>query len=265
MRKELRMLATSLIRRVRLDLSSPIANNDPVLQFGEPSCDVDESAAQESVAPESRRWVALPRTLRLSTRPRPPINRDGSRPRIFNRISKSGTMPSFVFDLTTNVELLAERLVEEALLPLFRKLHPERSGWNLSLVNLCATNMSLSGGDGKNEPGRDIETMFNRQQDVLKEWRLDDIDVAPADHEEEQEQKPDPDQDKREVFQRPTSNHTLIGSRDGRRLTEENPNGKDIWEGSDETLHHGDICKICKAAMPRYAMLAHERFHALPD
>ena len=83
----------------------------------------------------SRHWLAHPRNLRLTTRPRPPRNPDGSRPTMFNRISRSCSMPSIVFSFSYDVDILAEKIVNDSLFPLFRKLHPEKSGWDLSLVS----------------------------------------------------------------------------------------------------------------------------------
>jgi DNA polymerase iota len=45
--------------------------------------------------------------------------------------------------LDENIDALAERLVRESLFSMFRKLHPEKTGWNLSLLNVAVTNMPL--------------------------------------------------------------------------------------------------------------------------
>ncbi|QSZ33355.1 hypothetical protein DSL72_002943 [Monilinia vaccinii-corymbosi] len=156
--KELRMLATSLLNRMYRDL-----------------LDVDE----ESKGP-SKRWIAHPKTIRLSTRPRPPLTADGTRTRSFNRISRSGPLPNFVFNLTDGIDAIVERLIHETLLPLFRKLHPPRSDWNLSLVNIGVSNMiEAASEDGSGGGGRNIRLMFKRQEASLKEWKVEDRDVPP--------------------------------------------------------------------------------------
>lgn len=179
------MLARSLIKRMRLDLTSTM-EDEGIAMTSEAD---DEDSIHIDSASTTRRWIAHPKTLRLSTRPRPPLNPDGTRSRTFNRISKSTNMPTFVFGLTHDVGTLAEKLVAETLVPLFRKLHPEKSGWNLSLVNLCVTNMSLAASDGKDGAGRDIGRMFKKQDDVLREWKIEDVDMAPsADKNDQQEE-----------------------------------------------------------------------------
>lgn len=105
------MLAFSLIQRLRLDLTtvgSHLEDQVEGIRKGSNRC--------------PRQWLAHPRTVRLSTRPRPPLNPDGSRPRIFTRISKSGSMPSFVLNLETSIDELSDKLVSETVLPLFRRL-----------------------------------------------------------------------------------------------------------------------------------------------
>ena len=225
----------------------------------------DEEIPETSIIP-SRRWIALPRALRLSTRPRPPLNPDGTRPRLFNRISKSGSMPSFVSNLTVSIDSLAERLVEEALMPLFRKLHPEKSGWNLSLVNVCATSMSLTASDAGSGAGRDISKMFSKQEDRLREWKIDDVDVAPSDHsEEETDIQEDLKPEEFDSTYTPSLDHTLNGSEDLPPLTQTSTHNDEAWDNEDDIHNQGDVCKVCGAIMPPYAMMAHERFHDLPD
>ena len=163
--KELRMLAKRLLERMHTDL-----------------LEEDDDAHDLSTAPTSappkpmKRWLAHPKTLRLSTRPRAPQNPDGTRNRSFARISKSGPMPTFVFSLKDNnntMDAVVEKLLSETLLPLFRKLHPEKKGWNLSLVNVAATNMADAARE-RGGVGRDIGKMFRRQDEVLRQWRVDD-------------------------------------------------------------------------------------------
>lgn len=257
------MLAGSLIERMRLDLTAPLNDDELVMA---PKEDDDSTVHDASILP-TRRWVAVPRTLRLSTRPRPPLNPDGSRPRTFTRISKSGTMPSWVFSLTVSVEILVEKLLEESLLPLFKKLHPEKSGWNLSLVNVCATSMSLTAGDGKDGAGRDIGRMFRRQQDVLKDWKVDDVDVAPSEKEAEEHplREDKLDRGEQQNVKNQTQEPSPLGSEDMRSLTQESCSEDDVWDSEDGMRNLDDSCNVCGALMPPFAMAAHERFHTIPD
>jgi len=257
------MLAGSLIRRMRLDLTVPLKDND----MGIVSDENEDPTVQDASTLASRRWIAIPRTLRLSTRPRPPLNPDGSRSKTFTRVSKSGNMPSHVFSLTLSVDILVEKLLEESLLPLFKKLHTEKSGWNLSLVNVCATNMSLIANDGKDGAGRDIGRMFMRQEDMLKDWNVDDVDVAPSDEEAEEQRLRDYNMKHRghQNADIQTQEQSSLGSEDMRPLTHESAGDNDAWDSEDRVRDLGDSCKVCGALMPPFAMAAHERFHTMPD
>ncbi|KAI4908542.1 hypothetical protein J4E85_011710 [Alternaria conjuncta] len=180
--KELRMLAKRLLERMHTDL-----------------LEEDDDAHDLSTAPTSappkpmKRWLAHPKTLRLSTRPRAPQNPDGTRNRSFARISKSGPMPTFVFSLkdsNNTMDAVVEKLLSETLLPLFRKLHPEKKGWNLSLVNVAATNMADAARE-RGGVGRDIGKMFRRQDEVLRQWRVDDEEVSEEQVQVEASSSPD--------------------------------------------------------------------------
>lgn len=258
------MLSTSLIKRMRLDLTSLVDDGDIGIALeGE-----EEDLASDTKATADRRWIAHPKTLRLSTRPRPPLNPDGTRSRTFTRISKSSSMPSFVLSLDQDITVLAERFVEEALLPLFRKLHPERSGWNLSLVNLCATNMSLTASEGKAGAGRDIGRMLRRQKDVLKGWKIADVDVPPSDDEpdepgDRQMEQDDNRQVESGISSRYPLDHVGLGSEDALQATQGSSFGGEAWDSEGEENQLGDKCQKCGATMPFFAMVAHERFHSL--
>lgn len=255
---------------MRLDLTAPVDHADmkPAPEDEVEVENMDEISMQNISVIASRRWIAHPKVLRLSTRPRPPLNPDGTRPRTFTRISKSASMPAFVSSFSHGVDDLADRLVDEALIPLFRKLHPEKSGWNLSLVNVCATSMSLTASDGKDGAGRDIEWMFRRQEDVLKEWKIDDIDIAPSDvaSNSHQFEINHVDDTNGGVIYGQSLGHPTLDAEDFRLFTQNsNYSGDDGWNSDDDVQDPGETCKVCGAVMPRFAVLAHERFHVLPD
>ncbi|KAF2865363.1 hypothetical protein BDV95DRAFT_531382 [Massariosphaeria phaeospora] len=237
--RELRMLAKSLLARLHTDL----LDND------------EETPAPDDVVPGPttvpRRWLAYPKTIRLSTRPRPP---DGSRNRSFARISRSAPMPNFVFSLKENKDTVSERLVTETLVPLFHKLHPEKSGWNLSLMNVAATNMADAASE-KGGVGRDIGKMFKRQDDVLKQWRVEDTDVMEVEEKMEEVKAVLP----------AIPNGDKGGSEDLPTLSQEAKHSvNDQWESEDEDMADGDLfcCDQCGASMPSFAMVAHSRWHA---
>lgn len=260
-KKELRKLSESLIKRMRLDLTSVVDDGDIGTALG----GREEDLALDFKAIASRRWIAHPKTLRLSTRPRPPLNPDRTRSRESTRISKSSSMPSFMLSLAQDITVLAEKLVEEILLSLFRKLHPEKSGWNLSLVNLCATNMSMTASEGKAGAGRDIGRMLKRQEDVLKAWKIPDVDVAPSHDEQDNRQREQEDicQTEREVFSHYHLNQARLGSEEALPSTQGSSIGDEAWDSEGEENDMGDGCLTCGATMPSFAMVAHERFHSL--
>lgn len=163
-KRELVTLSTSLIRRMRVDLT-------------------EKSEGQIS---EERkiRWLAYPRTLRLSTRPKAPLDASGARNHSFNRVSRSAPLPRYAFNLSESVDAIGERIVQEVLISMFRKLHPEKSGWSLSLLNVAVANMVESAGEQKRSNGRDIKQMFQRQETVFPEPRTlqPSLDLAVQDH-----------------------------------------------------------------------------------
>lgn len=202
-RRELAVLAKSLIRRMRTDL---LDKTDPATPQG--------------------RWLAHPRTLRLSTRPRLPPDNDTGRTYSTNRISRSIPLPPFVFTLDENIDALAERLVQEAVLPAFRKLHPDKAGWALSLMNIAVTNLVESAGDQKQSSGRDIGKMFRQQESR----------AGPG----------------------PTSPQILVDPRGaGNDIL-------DAWDETDEPLP-GIMCPQCEARIPYFAWQAHEMYHSSVD
>ncbi|CAA9959804.1 hypothetical protein HRS9139_00851 [Pyrenophora teres f. teres] len=228
--KELRMLARRLLERMHTDL----------LEEDE---DVTPSDGAALTCPVPKRWLARPKTIRLSTRPRPPQNADGSRNRSFARISKSAQMPTFVFSLKDGMDVIVNRLLNETLVPLFRKLHPEKSGWNLSLINLAATNM-VDAASEIGGTGRDIGKMFKRQDAVLKQWRVEESVMKEA---------------PQEVPER-------VGSEDAPTPSQEAESYIiDGWlSEDDDDMIDGDSfrCDECGAVMPTFAMGAHYRWHA---
>lgn len=245
--KQMMMLSTSLIKRMRLDLTGE-AEDDDVFFLEE------EEGKSARPAISSRSWIAHPRTLRLSTRPRPPRNSDGSRSRMFNRISKSGDMPSFVYSLVSPVEALAEKLVNDALLPLFRQLHPEKSGWDLSLINICATNMALTAAATRGGAGRDIGRMLKRQDTVLRDWRVEDVGLPPSPKSAHAIRR-DPSLTQRTDLLVEAGS----GSEDMHFATQESFTEEE-WNDEQDTPEYGYSCPTCGAVMPSFAIVAHQRF-----
>ncbi|KAL9123402.1 MAG: hypothetical protein Q9187_000041 [Circinaria calcarea] len=252
---ELQRLADSLLRRVYLDLTEVDDEDNSYCQEAEEG---QPSADQVNF---SRRWLAHPRTLRLTTRPRPPVNSDGIRTRTYNRISRSIPMPTLIFNLKETREVLVDKLVIETLVPLFQKLHPEKSGWNLSLVNIAVVNMVETATDDR---GRDIGKMFKRQANALQNSKVQEKDVMPPGkglgtiHDQiDESSSPIP------------ANQTEIclrhGSEEEIPPTQTSLNAEYAWDSEGEDLNLGETCATCGSVMPYFAMAAHERFHLNPE
>ncbi|TAQ83456.1 hypothetical protein B7494_g8223 [Chlorociboria aeruginascens] len=241
--KELRILASSLIKRMHIDLVED-----------------DEDDKKSGI---TQRWMAHPKTLRLSTRPRP-SHADATRTRTFNRISRSCPMPNFIFNLKEGIDAIVERLVEESLIPMFRRLHPQ-GGWNLSLINIGVTNMVETASD-KGGGGRDIGKMFKGQEAILREWKVEDRDIPPGTILKDSEAKSD-------IIQAEPSAGSealggiITGSEDVIYPTQNTVDEPGQWEEDEDEAEDEDYekCCACGAVMPGFAMAAHERFHSLDE
>lgn len=253
--RELRALATSLVRRMRIDL---VVVDDMDLS--------DPTLTSQS---QQQRWAAYPKTLRLSTRTRPkPVTAPSSAsassaPESFSRNSRSQPLPSYVLNLKDDsVEAIVERLATEALLPMFRRLNPERQGWNLALINICVTNMVMVAGSaetgsgaGGGIGGRNIARMFQTQEDKLRQFTV--YDTTPVHDAAADTHLVDPVEDTarlEENEEEPVVVETTAVSLD---------TDMDAWEDEDED--ESPRCHLCGHAIPLFAMAAHERFHAIGD
>nr|POE46919.1 dna polymerase iota [Quercus suber] len=254
--KELEMLSCSLLKRMRLDL---VADEEILAQP-----DSHDAEELESELNPPKKWLAHPKTLRLSTRPRQPLQPDGTRVRSFKRISHSSALPPFVFNLHDAIDVLAAKLVRETLLGMFKRLHPEKSGWNLSLVNLAVTNMVETAGPSKTASGRDIGAMFRRQDDVLRDFIVrEDASPAPP-------TPPVPEIAPSDVMPDDPGRSDMAKAperdSDEHEMEEEDGRGED--GGWDEDVAGGEeeheLCGLCGERMPSFAMMAHRRFHQ-PD
>jgi len=240
---ELQMLSARLIQRMRIDLTTT----------GDDEDDVSETK-HGNIESAPKKWMGRPETLRLTTRPRPALNADGTRTRTFKRMSRSVPVPSFIFSLQDNVQSMASRLISEALFPLFKKLHPEKSGWNLSLVNVAVTDMVVTASGSRDAAGRDIGKMFKQQNHVLDEWRI----------------KYDAD-DERDIMVN-TSNDVEVAPHDSitdsfSQYEEARMGSESEWDehSDDESSEPGDWCQSCRNTIANFAKTAHERFHLLNE
>ncbi|KAI5864231.1 DNA/RNA polymerase [Durotheca rogersii] len=266
--RELRALATSLVRRMHADLV--VADSREEVDLAPPA------AGESSLETRRRRWTAHPKTLRLSTRVRPPkLSGPPTAAESFARSSRSQPLPTFVLNLRDVVESVGERLAADALLPLFRRLHPERrGGWNLALINVCVTNMvvvaggieesgSRRTGAGEGAGGQDIARMFRTQEDKLREWTV--YDTAPLSddptHDTTGAAKPTEVRCEEEVEGRGCGD--LM---EGPTTAASSPEPDacpyaDVWEDEGASQR----CRLCGHAIPVFAIPAHERFHAIGD
>ncbi|KAH7040462.1 uncharacterized protein B0I36DRAFT_10705 [Microdochium trichocladiopsis] len=255
--RELRSLAASLVRRLRVDLT----DEDP----GSP--DADEGV--------KLRWIAHPRTLRLSTRCRPKLGTlvsEAGNTESFSRNTRSQPLPSIIFNLEEAVEAIAEQLVQGSLLPMFRRLNAERQGWNLALINICVTNMVLAGGTGEGAVGvgRDISHMFRTQKDKLREFTAYEEDGAgpespmrvPPDALIQQDEA-NPEEESSPADQQGPKTWTTGRDQDiGHQILEAELSDA-VWEEDEDEPVAQHVCAICQHAVPQFALAAHERFHSM--
>ncbi|CAK1356254.1 unnamed protein product [Cercospora beticola] len=260
--KELDALARSLLNRMRIDL---LASDDDFddNKSGQAEEDV-ENVSAKPISTAGKKWLAHPKTLRLTTRPRMPLQGDGTRIRSFKRISHSAPLPNFVFNLNESVDALAEKLVKETLISMFRKLHPEKAGWNLSLVNLAVTNMAETAGDSKTANGRDIGGMFKRQDEVLKDFRVTDISNSPPKagiliHQENMFKEEEKDASLgTENEASKTGDHAYEAQQ---TLFDDDDDEEEAGWVEDERDEMDELCGECGIRLPTFAMGAHLRFH----
>ena len=166
-------------------------------------------------------------------------------------------MPNFVFNFKDSVDTISGRLVVEALLPLFHKLHTEKSGWNLSLMNIAATNMADVASD-KGGAGRDISKMFKHQEAVLQNFKdVEPLAAASTAHEDGVWPGAGPSAcDKARSYGSEDSPDGCWGD----DLAEQ---GQWMVEDDDMAmLDDGYRCEECGATMPAFAMGAHGRWHS---
>ncbi|KAJ4135985.1 hypothetical protein NW768_003593 [Fusarium equiseti] len=208
--EELHKLSCSLLRRMRIDLLV-----------------VDTGAD----APGAQKWIARPKTLRLSLRSWAYLH---SAPgQAYGRVSRSGPLPNYVFDFKDDIEHIAERLVSDTLLPLLRRLSPEkRQRWNLQMLNICVANMVVGAADDKTGAGRDISVMFKRQDEVLRPFQLkEEQDVAQFDE---------------------PRHHVSEG--------EDEDGG---YDDGDWDMEDNISCSLCGNCIPLFAVPAHRRYHEM--
>ncbi|KAI0202986.1 hypothetical protein F4808DRAFT_49235 [Astrocystis sublimbata] len=294
--RELSALAASLIRRMRVDLTETDLTPMATTPTGMTTAD-----------PPTPHWLAYPKTLRLSTRTKPKAtthrgtnSNTAPSPSVpeapnFNRSSRSTSLPSFVFQFASSSpsphppsEEIAARLVSESLLPLFRRLHPERhGGWNLALLNVCVTNMVVVANEASSSgaaPGRDIGRMFRTQENKLREWTAYDTSpvlpaLASAGYAdgntavvgegvsectygvETTEGLVATEPMDKDVRYQPGTENAIVGHSSPPFGGDADDDDAGIWD-EDEQLD-SQCCEICGHMLPAFAMAAHHRFHAM--
>ncbi|KAH8899514.1 DNA/RNA polymerase [Thozetella sp. PMI_491] len=236
---ELRKLSASLVRRMHVDLVE------------------DSSVPHDGDTAGKRRWMAHPKTLRLSTAPK--WSASDGKPYMFGRSSRSQPLPSFVFSFAVSPEEIVERLVTETLLGMFSKLNPEPGGWNVGMINVCVANMVPAGNETGVGSGRNIATMFRRQGDVLREFTVYDTSEPLGTGVERAPQlRSQPGYD-----DLPLDDDLLyltapnaMDTDDAEAIDED-----DAWEEGDGASTDGELCPLCDHLIPMFALAAHDRFH----
>ncbi|KAK1761114.1 hypothetical protein QBC47DRAFT_369144 [Echria macrotheca] len=241
-RREMVLIAASLLRRMHVDLLA--ADDEP-------------DTPKTTQGSRSRKWLACPRTIRLTTRPY--TSPADNKPYGWARASRSTALPGFVLSLSMTPDQIVEKLVAETLMPLFHKLNPAPRGWNTGLINICVTNMV--GGGTANDGGttRDIGVMFRRQDDLLKEFTVyDDEAPASAAAAMAEEKTASPEKEVPAVAVREVDEED-----EGDESWEEEEEHDDGGHGSSQGESNVEPCPLCGHVLPLFALAAHERFHAM--
>ena len=235
--RELRLLSASLLRRMYVDLVE-----DDKAEYG---------------SGEGRRWVARPRTIRLSTRPKAPPSSSGTYS--WARTSRSQPLPSFIFSFVSSRDQVVERLASEVLAPLFQKINPAKRGWNIGLINICVAGMAVTGNDRGFGSGRDISVMFKNQEGALRQWTAYDDEVVSSEFNVHESHPSHSDAG-------PKSNHTHPMAPHAENVTEGSGSDSGTWE-EDEDGWHDDMqhCSRCSQSIPVFALSAHQRYHDMED
>ena len=266
LRREMTSLSKNLIRRMHVDLVGP--NIDEIsLATNSTEEPVLESTKQNEVSMVSKRWLAHPKTIRLTTRLKRVPNPDGTRKRTFNRSSRSTPVPNFIFNLTESIAVLAEKLVSDTLLPLFRKLHPENTDWNITIINIAITGMIRSAGDSKTAGGRDIGRMMAKRppDDETFGPNMDHTLMPGLSNPATPTTKK---QDNRlKHGDRKFQDSYAKDWEDGEEESNDNDweAGEWSWAQTDDNVGAGYICETCGASLPSFAVDAHREFHSMGE
>ncbi|KAI5800064.1 hypothetical protein EDC01DRAFT_628578 [Geopyxis carbonaria] len=171
-----------------------------------------------------KKWIVSPRNFRMSVRLHDRVQN-------FSRCSRSSAFPGYTFSPTTSLERIAERLIDDIALGLFRKLCTERH-WDLQLLNVAAVNMV---GEGT-EKG-DIGYIF---KNLITENGLNEaVSVSNS-------------------GTNANNNNSEERELDGKFVDEE---FYEDDEDEDEDSGQSVVCEVCRVAVPIFAVDAHRRFH----
>ncbi|KAK3943527.1 DNA polymerase iota [Diplogelasinospora grovesii] len=254
-RRELVLLSRHLLERMHVDLVEDIDISNGYSGSG--AVPSSSSVSGSGSGSSSRRWIAYPKTIRLTTRPK--TSAADGKPYNWQRASRSCPLPGYAVSFSMPAEQIVEKLVTETLLPMFRQLNPETSGWNIGLLNVCVTNMV-----GATNGGGNIATMFRRQEDVLREFTVynhdDELNGNNDDyyHTHSHKPRPPPESSVAEAVTADGEEEGLPYSR-WEEEEDDDDNEDDIIGGSME------LCPLCGHLIPRFALSAHERFHSMNE
>lgn len=195
-------------------------------------------------------WFATPRRVTLTTRPRPPLNADGTRTRNFQRICKSAPFPLYVLNEIGHAEALANKMVENIYLPLFRQLHPKaKGGWDLSLVNVAVDMIQEN-----RQHGRDISSVFKQQEETRREFERD---VLP--YVDQTQRTGAPEKYINKVSPEPSRPEVSHLDSNVDEMEEEEDDEEDGEH--DQAPTTAFTCDTCGMTIPSFAKTAHDRYH----
>ncbi|KAK4122609.1 DNA/RNA polymerase [Parathielavia appendiculata] len=299
-RRELHAITASLLRRMHIDLldDTTTTTTSPPPPTSNQHHNHRHPSSKSTPTMTAKKWLAQPKTLRLSTRQYIPLSehqyhQQNNDPSAWARTSRSCTLPSFALDISLPLEQIATRLVDETLLPLFWKMNPNppvepskpkdaaggvsgggggeseqrNKAWGIGLINVCVTNMVGAGSAG----ARDIGEMFrgvHRRNDGTGAVVAEAVGMRSHDCDNDGAGDDGLGERRREATTGLEVERSGNGGDDDLEVVRDDGEGEDdgTWDNDTDTSE-GDVdrCALCDRFIPRFALSAHERYHSMED
>ena len=152
---------------------------------------------------------------------------------------------------------------------MFESLHPGKSGWNLSLINLAVTQVELMAGQHRAARGRDISEMLRLQTSITTLNSFQSHPEQALSSALPEHRGPLPVSELSQALRNEDKNPKPVGyvngSEDQLSSTQGSSQVEDNWDSEEDATLSSNICSLCGARMPNFALDAHSRFHLNPE